>query len=332
MKVLKIIVITFVAMIAVLLIVTAFLPSDMIVERTMEIEAPPRVVFNQVNDFRNWENWSYRFEMDPHMQVSYSGPESGEGAKYDWVSDSVSVGEGSMIIMESEPDKLIKTELSFFGEKFGEGTWNFVNKEGKTIVNWQMVGELGFFKRWVKNTMEQIVGENFQKGLDKLGKVSEDVYKSRVSISIVDLDQKYLLAVYGNAKMEGKEIREALDKAFGRLIAYGKDNRIQYSGPPLAITKSYDKESWEFYAAMPFKNVKAKAVENIEFMTLPAGKYVRARYRGPYGESELAYGFILKYMKENGLKESGNPFEEYLNDPAEVEPDEILTNIYFPVE
>lgn len=57
MKTLKRILIGILAIIVLLVIVAFFLPSKAYVERSIVINAVPRIVFDQVNTLKNWEKW-----------------------------------------------------------------------------------------------------------------------------------------------------------------------------------------------------------------------------------------------------------------------------------
>src|SRR6202522_4198750 len=88
-----------------LVIFVALRPSEFRVARSATIPAPVPVVFEQVNDFHNWETWSPWAKLDPDAKNSYEGAESGEGAKFHWEGNKV--GAGNMTLLESRQDELI---------------------------------------------------------------------------------------------------------------------------------------------------------------------------------------------------------------------------------
>ena len=55
-------------------------------------------------------------------------------------------------------------------------------------------------------------------------------------------------------------------------------------------------------------------------------------HRGPYEASRETYTNLYAWLKRNGLRITGPIREIYLNDPGQVSPEEILTEIYVPVE
>lgn len=64
---------------------------------------------------------------------------------------------------------------------------------------------------------------------------------------------------------------------------------------------------------------------------LPGGTMLRATHRGPYEASETTYNEIFAWLAQQGKQVTGPIREVYLNDPAEVEAEDILTEIYVPV-
>ena len=85
--------------------------STYTVERSRTIEAPVERVFPLVNDFTQWTRWSPWEDVDPDLNRSYSGPDKGVGAHYDW-SGNRKAGSGNMEITGSTPEA-IEITVSF---------------------------------------------------------------------------------------------------------------------------------------------------------------------------------------------------------------------------
>ncbi|HNA99586.1 MAG TPA: SRPBCC family protein, partial [Marmoricola sp.] len=63
--------------------------------RETTIQASPDQVHALINDFRNWAQWSPWEARDPELKRTFSGAESGLGAKYAWEGNK-QVGSGTM--------------------------------------------------------------------------------------------------------------------------------------------------------------------------------------------------------------------------------------------
>ena len=74
----------FAALIVILLIAIAMQPNHFRVERSATLAASPAALFEQVNDHRKFAVWNPWRKMDPAAINTYSGPDSGVGAKCSW--------------------------------------------------------------------------------------------------------------------------------------------------------------------------------------------------------------------------------------------------------
>ena len=67
---------------------------------------------DQIADFRNWTSWSPWEGLDPDLERSYSGAESGAGAVYGW-SGNRKAGQGHMEIIEADQPTRVEIDLTF---------------------------------------------------------------------------------------------------------------------------------------------------------------------------------------------------------------------------
>jgi effector-binding domain-containing protein len=65
---------------------------------------------------------------------------------------------------------------------------------------------------------------------------------------------------------------------------------------------------------------------------MPAGRYATCVWTGPYDQSAPAYEALTQYISEQGCEPTGLVYEFYLNDPGEVPPDQLQTEIVFPLK
>ena len=67
---------------------------------------------------------------------------------------------------------------------------------------------------------------------------------------------------------------------------------------------------------------------------IEGGKYAVIIHKGPYSELHSAYDwFFGPWLQENGIEPTNKPvLEEYLNDPRQVAPSELLTAIYMAIK
>jgi hypothetical protein len=151
-------------------------PSDFKITRSITIAAPPSAIFPQVNDLHSWQEWSPWAKLDPKAKITFAGPAAGTGAAFHWAGND-DVGEGTMTIIESQPDNLVRFNLEFVKPLAGTNVAEFTFKpEGaQTLVTWSMSGKNGFIGKAVSLVIncDKIVGKQFAKGLADLKSITE---------------------------------------------------------------------------------------------------------------------------------------------------------------
>ncbi len=162
----------------ILAVVIALQPTDFKITRSITINAPPATVFPLVNDFHQWAQWSPWEKMDPAMQKTFEGPESGVGAVYRWEGNS-DVGVGSMTITESKPLELLLIRLEFTRpmESVAQTEFTFKPDGDGTAITWTMTGNNNFMGKAFSlfMNMDKMIGTDFEQGLTELRKVAEDL-------------------------------------------------------------------------------------------------------------------------------------------------------------
>jgi hypothetical protein len=145
------------------------------VTRSTSIKAAPGTIHALIDDFHRWTQWSPWEDLDPDIQRSYSGPESGVGAHYAWKGNRKAC-EGSMEITRSEPDG-IDVDLHFLKpfKNVSKVRLALAQTSTGTDVTWTMTGEspgglAGLFTKVVP--MDRLVGKDFEKGLARLKAVA----------------------------------------------------------------------------------------------------------------------------------------------------------------
>ncbi len=173
MKILKVTLLSIVALVILLVLIAFVLPRHYEVAREVSIQAPPAVVFAEVNNFSHWKKWMAWIRRDPAMKIEYSGPESGVGCISKWESESQ--GSGEMEIKQSVADQMVVYELRFPGFNPSTGKVVLTEKDGATHVRWSDAGDLGNnpISRWFGLFMDKMIGPDFQEGLNNLKTLCE---------------------------------------------------------------------------------------------------------------------------------------------------------------
>jgi len=169
-----------IVLIIALVIAVATRPDTFSIKRSTNILASPGVVFGFLNDFHRWPEWSPWEKLDPDMRRTHSGAPSGVGATYAWSGNS-KAGEGSMTIRESKPGERVLLDLNFLKPFKSSNVTEFVltPMETSTKVDWTMSGKHNTATKAFSliQSMDKIVGKDFEQGLANLKSVSENAVR-----------------------------------------------------------------------------------------------------------------------------------------------------------
>lgn len=326
---------------------TTLQPNNYDIKRSKLIKAPVSVVFNNINDFKNWKTWGPWYDDDLTIKETYSEQTSGVGGAYSWTSKD---GPGNMKTIAVEKNNSILQKLQFSEYEPGDTYWAFEETEEGTNVTWGMKADkIPFMFKFfgaLSGGMDNILGSMLEKGLDKIANVMPEYMKNNPPVppkatftlgSIIEINQETQQFI--GYKQVSKIDHEAITKLYTKFMpkasmhaAAQKLTSTDYI--PAAVFTKWDEEKGdaEFYIGLIV--IKDVALDKgMEEVTLPAGKNIMITKYGPYGTGDMeAHMAIDKYIKGNSLTQNGTIWELYVNDPTTVTPSEIETEIHYPVK
>ena len=336
MKTIRNFLIGLVVLFALLLIIAFFLPSKKHVEGSVVAKAPAYLVFNQVNNFTNWEKWSPWAVGDSLMVSTYEGSVSGVGAITKWTSPNKRTGNGSMEISGSEPYKSLQIELNMMDQESSKSPWTFEETPEGTKVTWGLdMQNMNLLERYVGLFFQKMMDPYFKQGLDSLKSVSERLavqYPGKVGlVEVTDVPSGPAFSIIDSATMQNMSLKMA--GLYGELIAYIKLKNLESTAPPYCIYHKWDPSgNIVFEAGIPIATA-ASGKGRIKSTQTPSGKAVTVLFRGPYSGLTPAYEMLDQYIKNNNMVVTGGPWEVCTTGP-QLEPDSLKweTHIYFPVK
>jgi effector-binding domain-containing protein len=334
MKILKWIIIVVLILVAFLLVIAAFIPSEQTISQSIEIEKSPRLIFNQINSLKNWESWSPFQEADSNMTSEYFGPEVGVGNRQVWKSPIN--GDGSMEIVKSVNENEVLFDLDL-GMGTIYPTWFTLERNPQSVnVTWSVTMKNIGYPIWrlmmplFKGQMEK----SFLKGLQNLKKMVEEMPPDCISgeVQEVDIPARLMLSVSGKATTE--ELGAFLGQSYGAMMGVIQASKLKVTGAPLAFYQGDETTvEWGITAALVVDKIPAKIPEGILKLEMPQTKAVCIVHSGAYHTTSDSYRKILDYIGTNEIEITGDCWEEYLTDPEGVQdPMQIQTRICFPVK
>tara|TARA_B110000008_G_scaffold191221_1_gene189945 strand:- start:5919 stop:6446 length:528 start_codon:yes stop_codon:yes gene_type:complete len=142
-----------------------FISPNYKIQRTITINVPAYVVFEEVTDLQTWPTWATWWQKDTTITIEYTGARYGVNSKISWTGID---GFGSLKITAVSFTDSVNTELNFEGMPPVYGIWNFKETDEGTYITWRMKGEMPFFMRFMTMFFNDMLGPDIEAGLQAL--------------------------------------------------------------------------------------------------------------------------------------------------------------------
>ena len=315
-------------------------PNTYSFSRSQVIKAPVSVVFNEVNDYKNWPKFSPWLEQEPEATLTYLSNTSGVDAGYSW--DGAILGQGSMTTLEVIEDTSIAQKLNFITPFESETNinWTFEPQENSTKVTWSMSGKLDFKAKIytaLYGPIEKSTGPDFERGLFKLDSValaSMETYNIRVMGTTKHSGGYYL---YKTTSCKIDDLADKTQDMLPKIASYAYKNRISTTGMPFVNYHNWDKENKTVMFSCCIPTTEKIIPNNSDIITgqLPSFTAVKVILSGNYINLNEAWATGMEYIKANNLEilEEGPNLEVYSNlEGNHPNPANWITELYIAIK
>lgn len=175
MRLLKRIIGFILLVVVVLAIVGMFLPREVSVARSIEINASADKIFPHFNNLEKTIAWSPWLHHDPDTKNTFNEIAEGVGAVMEWDSDHKQVGSGRMEITDSTLNESIAVDLDFGDMGSATAGWNLEPVGDKTNATWSMTTDMGAgpVGRLFGVMMKKWIAADYDLGLQNLKQLVE---------------------------------------------------------------------------------------------------------------------------------------------------------------
>ena len=342
MAILKKLLFALLGLVALGLLVAAFLPKHFEYEHSIDINAPKELVFGIINDLKTQETWGPWGKEDPTIKNTYNEVAAGVGQVSSWTSENS--GNGSQTITESTPPSSLKVKLDFEGAGGGDGWFKLEDGEnGATKTTWGM----SFDSSWPTNLFTALfaggmMDKMFEQGLTGLKEMAEQKAAEAPAAPASSYEVKpfdFPGATYLGSREQTTQAAVMGPTFFsdrmGKIMKLMQQSKMQPSGSPAGVYYTWDDatKTTDMAVAIPVGKGTAVAGGGLQTFDLPASKALLVELVGPYSGIMGAHLAIGEYVKANGLKEKAPVIEEYtIGPPSEKDSTKWLTKIIYMVE
>lgn len=129
-------------------------------------------------------------------------------------------------------------------------------------------------------------------------------------------------------------------KMISDVVGYIMQKGVQPTGPPIYLCHETSSEEAERAAKEGGATLEVgfpvsgdiETTDEFRLYEIPGGRMAKIVHKGPYIEVGRTYEELFAWVGQNQKKIIGPLREVYINNPNEVPPEEILTEIYAPIE
>jgi len=306
------------------------------IKKDKVISVPRQVLYNYVNDYKNWENLGLLANADTTAAFTYSANAVGKGAFMSWVKgdNNGKVQTTNAAANDSIGQKATIDDLN------SNISWSFKDTLNSTKISVRLKGSLTFKEKafaLLNGGLDNKIEASLERGLDNLNTflVKEiQAYKVDVTGLVTKKGTFYL------GQSVTSPLADANQKAaasFDRLTAFAKENNIVINGRPFILFKTgiTDKENVTYSYCVPIRD---------EMFTSPGSDYeggkllpydaVKTTLKGDYSHMPKVWEATKRHINQKALQENttGQYVEVYTKGGVQTRrPSGWITDVYTPI-
>jgi carbon monoxide dehydrogenase subunit G/effector-binding domain-containing protein len=311
--------------------------GDFVVERSKIINSPKAAVYNYVNDYRNWEDFSSLTNEDPEVKITYSQNTIGSGSSFSWEGKD---GSGDIQTFYVKENNSLSQKMNYNGN-LADVSLNFKDTTGGTKVTWKAKGKMTFKYKILtlfNGGIQETLGKMYEKSLANLDKTLDyeiNTYSVKVIGKVRKLETFYLKQIF-TSKISN--ISRNARIVFPKITAFCIKNNIVVNGKPFIIYHTFDEVNG--LAQLSFCIPINEEIFTSEQSDILAGKLeafdaVKTTLTGDHSHLKTALGKTKDYINVNRFTtESGfSHLEIYTIGKTEIKnPSKWVTEIYIPIK
>lgn len=305
-----------------------YLPRKISLNESIDVNAPPSYLYEEINDLERWPVWAYWF--DHGSQVTFSERRTGIDASCSWNSGG---DEGTVTILQNRGEEMVRARIDIPGS--GSATCEFQLKADSldpSQTHMTMLVELsgeedGVWARWKRLMRATRFGSVFDHTLQTLRRIAETKPTFSYGISEELLAPSYYIGIE-IPSMPELPISSKIINAQKTLQDILHQAGVSADGYPFSMAADSHGRIFSCIPVPPDANLPAA----YPILQLYSGAAIRATDTTGYENVKAAHDEIQRYVRYKEYVLNGDPWEVYQTDPADMnDPSRWITQVYYPV-
>lgn len=311
--------------------------GDYMIKRSTFIKVPKEVVFNYVNDYRNWDQW---LDLDAAPgDVKFSFPEHtiGQDGSFSWSKGNKEGQFKSLFVKENDS---ISQQLILDGQT-SSASITLKDSIGGTKLNWTVNGSANFLtkiKAAFQGGLESFSSKMFQNSLNNVNAIiTKEIKNFSVQvIGEVKIDSVYYVKQTATVKV--RDLNSNLTPMLQRMTKFFKNGNLQMQGKPFVIYEGSNTANGTitFSVCGPLKEeIFVSQPSDVSIAKLQPFTALKTILKGDYSHRDEAIKKAMSYITEHKL--SQNTALKYMDFYSvyavdEKSPSKWVTEILIPIE
>ena len=303
-------------------------------DKVISVSRP--VLYNYVNDYKNWENLGLLANADTTATFTYSANAVGKGASMSWAKGS---NNGKIQTVNAAANDSIGQNATI-DDLNSNISWSFKDTLNSTKISVRLKGSLTFKEKafaLLNGGIDNKIEASLERGLDNLNTflVKEiQVYKVDVTGLVTKKGGFYLGQ---SATTPLADVNQKAAASFDKLTAFAKENNIVITGRPFILFKTgiADKENVTYSYCIPIRDeMFTSAGSDYEGGKLLPFNAVKATLKGDYSHMAKVWEATKRHINQKALQENitGQYVEVYTKGSVQTRrPSAWVTDVYTPI-
>lgn len=311
--------------------------GDFTVERSKVINSPKSALFNYVNDYRNWEDFSSWAIENPEIKVTYPQNTIGKGASYSW-EDQTGTGDIKTIFVKENDS--ISQKLNYKGTT-SDMFWSFKDTIGGTKVTWRAKGKMSFLLKIFtafNGGAEKFIGTIYEKSLTNLDKTLDYEINTYAVKEDGIVKKPAIFYLHQTFTSKISKVLKNFKIVSPQIIDFCQNNNITVSGKPFVLYHTYDlaNDLAKISICIPIRN-EIYTAEGSDILSgkLAAFEAVKTTLTGDHSHREKAISKATQYFNTKKLisDPTFSHIEIYSIGKTEIKnPSKWVTEFYYPIK
>lgn len=342
---------------ALFLVVGIVLPSSRHVSEKIETNRKQTIVYDVVNGFGRFRDWSALAARDPAIQLKTSGPEAGKGAKVEYDSKERGIGSGSWTITDSTPKS--KVTYAIENDDFGSNKRSTINliPTGRNNRNVEVKQsydvDYGFnlLGRYAGLYVNSYMGEDIKIGLSRLTNLLSSIpnqdygiANSRLTgIELTKLPAEHVLFVTSGAvKRDDASIQASIGANQEWIKRTMAANGLEAVGPVRIATNELGRDTYNFDVVQVVRKTGATGAATspltvstqgpVKYALNPERRAAHGKFTGYFAELDAMRNAVRAWSAVRGYEVTDRPYEAYTGGVGPAFTENGSFDIYWPVK